>query len=71
MMLTLMFFTLLLMLVGIGVLIWIGYQRVAKHLRNHPEAMPVLIEHLLMPLLGERKEEEADHQESFSLENDN
>ncbi|EAQ78962.1 hypothetical protein DSM3645_27818 [Blastopirellula marina DSM 3645] len=65
-----MFFTLLLLLMGIVVLIWIGCQRVAKHLRSHPAAMKAVIEHLLMPLLGETNVKEADRQDSFSLENE-
>lgn len=35
-----------------GVLIWIGCQRVAGHLRGKPEATGQLVEHVLMPLLG-------------------
>ncbi|WP_437193673.1 hypothetical protein [Planctomicrobium sp. SH527] len=35
-----------------GVLIWIGCQRVAVHLRDKPEATGQVVEHVLMPLLG-------------------
>ena len=68
-MLTLMLFTVLLMLMGIGVLIWIVCRRLVKHLRKHPEAMKAIIEHVLMPLLGETNVEAADSQDGFSLEN--
>ncbi len=35
-----------------GVLIWIGCQRVAVHLRDKPEATGQVVEHVLMPLFG-------------------
>lgn len=68
-MITLMLFTMLLMLSGIGVLIWIGCRRVAKHLRVHPEAMKAVIEHVLTPLLGETNVEAADLHDGVSLKN--
>ncbi len=52
----LMFLTFVLMLAGVGGLIWLGCQRVATHLRGKPEATKAVVEHVLMPLFG-RKEE--------------
>ena len=44
--------TLTAMLGVAGVLIWIGFQRVAVHLRDKPEATSQIVEHVLMPILG-------------------
>jgi len=44
--------TLTAMLGVAGVLMWIGCQRVAGHLRDKPEATGQVVEHVLMPLLG-------------------
>ena len=52
------FFILLMMCGGIGVLVWLGWQRVAAHLKNHPEAARILAEHVITPLLVGEKEPE-------------
>jgi len=44
--------TLTAMLGVAGVLMWIGCQRVAGHLRDKPEATGQVVEHVLMALLG-------------------
>ena len=37
---------------GGGVLVWRGGRRIVPHLRQRPEAVTVLAEHLILPLLG-------------------
>ena len=36
---------------GIGVLVWFGGRRIARHLEVNPEAAKLLAEHVIMPLL--------------------
>jgi hypothetical protein len=51
----LMFLTFLVVMSGIGVLLWFGFHRIALHLRGNPEATRAVVEHVLIPLFG-RKE---------------
>jgi hypothetical protein len=45
------FFTLLLIVGGLGVLAWLGWRRVQAHLKTHPDAARALFDHLIAPLL--------------------
>lgn len=38
-------------------LLFLAFRRVARHLQSHPEAVKVVTEHVLVPLLGQRKNE--------------
>jgi hypothetical protein len=52
----LMFVTFVVTLAGLGVLAWLGFRRIALHLRGNPEGTRAVVEHVLIPLFG-RKEE--------------
>jgi len=46
-------FMALLMLNGVmGVLAWLGWQRIAAHMRENPEAAKLVSEHVIAPLLS-------------------
>ena len=45
------FLTLFMLNGGVGILAWLGWQRMAEHMRKHPEAAHALAAHLLRPLL--------------------
>ena len=49
------FFSLLMICGGIGVLVWLAWQRITAHLRKNPEAAKlvsqVIAEHIIPPLL--------------------
>ena len=53
------FLTLLVLDAGIGVLVWLGWRRVATHLRKNPEAARPLAEHVLAVFLFGEDEKEA------------
>lgn len=48
----LMFVTFVVTLAGLGVLAWLGFRRIALHLRGNPEATKAVVEHVLIPLFG-------------------
>lgn len=52
------FLTLLALDAGIGVLVWLGWRRVAAHLRKNPEAGKLLAQHVLAPMLFGEDEKE-------------
>jgi hypothetical protein len=57
-------FLILLMLDGaVGVLVWLGWRRVAAHLRKKPEVAALLAQHVLTPLLFGEVEKEAGKQD--------
>lgn len=41
---------------GYGFLAYLAFRRVAAHLRNNPEGMKMVTQHVLMPLLGRKPE---------------
>jgi len=45
------FFMLLMLCGGIGVLVWLGWQRIANHLKNDESAKKYFVEHIVTPLL--------------------
>lgn len=42
-----------------GVLVWLGWRRIATHLNNNPEARRLFAEHVVNPLLLGAKAEET------------
>lgn len=46
-----LFVGLLALVGGVGVLVWLGGRKVVAHLRQEPQALPTLAEHLIRPLL--------------------
>jgi len=44
---------------GLGVLVWLGGRRIVLHLQQRPEAVAILAEHLILPLLGKEPKPEA------------
>jgi len=50
-----MFLTFVVMTASFAVLLWLGFRRVALHLRGNSEATRAVVEHVLIPLFG-RKE---------------
>ena len=42
---------------GMIVLVWLGGRRIIGHIRQEPQALPALVEHLVRPLLGGDKPE--------------
>jgi hypothetical protein len=45
-------FCFLFMLCGVlGILVWLGWQRISTHLNNNPEARRLFAEHVVNPLL--------------------
>ena len=53
------FFSLLMICGGIGVLVWLAWQRLSVHLQKNPEAAKLLADHLIVPLLtGEPQEKQ-------------
>ena len=44
---------------GYGFLVWLAVRRVVEHLRECPEGVAALSEHLLLPVFGKRKPEEV------------
>ena len=47
-----LFVGLLALVGGVGVLVWLGGRKVVAHLRQEPQALPALVEHLVRPLLA-------------------
>lgn len=54
----LMFLAFVVVMSGIGVLLWFGFHRIALHLRGNPEATRAVVEHVLIPLFGRKEEPE-------------
>ena len=54
----LMFLILVAFVATVGVLLWLGCQRVAVHLRGNPDATKAVVEHVLIPLFGRKPEPE-------------
>jgi hypothetical protein len=54
------FLTLLMLCGGVGVLAWLGWQRVAAHLNNDAEAKEYFVEHVIAPMLLGEKEPKAE-----------
>ncbi len=54
-----MFVTFVVTLAAFAVLGWLGFRRIALHLRGNPEATKAVVEHVFIPLFG-RKEEETE-----------
>ena len=50
------FFCLLMLNGVVGVLAWLAWQRITKHMRNHPDAAKLVAEHVIAPLLTGQKE---------------
>lgn len=48
----LMFLTFVVVMSGIGVLLWFAFHRIALHLRGNLEATRAVVEHVLIPLFG-------------------
>lgn len=52
-------FLLLFMICGsIGILAWFACQKIAAHLKKNPEAAKLLMEHLIVPMLTDKKSPE-------------
>jgi hypothetical protein len=65
----LLLFCLLVMLCGVlGVLCYLGWQRIAGHLRQTPEAKQYFVEHILTPLLLGEKQPEGEDSPSGTTE---
>ena len=47
---------LLVLVGGLGVLVWLAARRVARHLAGNPEAARLISEHLITPLLIGKQE---------------
>jgi hypothetical protein len=66
-------FVCLLMFCGVvGVLVWLGWQRITAHMQQNPEAAKLVAEHVIAPLLmGGKKPEESpkEEQPNIGLEN--
>jgi len=56
----LIFLTFLLTTAGYGALLWLACRRIMRHLKDNPEAVKAVTEHVLIPLLGRRPEDERD-----------
>lgn len=54
----LMFLTFVVVMSGLCVLLWLGFHRIAMHLRGNPEATRAVVEHVLIPLFGRREAKE-------------
>jgi hypothetical protein len=55
------FFTLLTLVGGIAALVWLGWRRVAAHLRKNPEVAKLIAQHVLAPMLfGEDEQEKPE-----------
>lgn len=54
----LMFLTFVVVMSGLGVLLWFGFHRIALHLRGNPEATRAVVEHVLIPLFGRKEAKE-------------
>jgi hypothetical protein len=52
------FLFLLFLVGGIGVLVWLGAQRIIAHARECPEARKAIAEHILAPLFSPKKPKE-------------
>ena len=50
--------TFILTTVAYGVLIWFASRRLVAHLRDNPEAVAALSEHLIIPILGRKPPED-------------
>ena len=50
---------------GVGVLVWLGGRRIVLHLQQQPEAVTILAERLILPLLGKEPKPEAKKVKGF------
>jgi uncharacterized protein YneF (UPF0154 family) len=50
----------LLVLAGLGALVWFAWRRVSVHLKDNPEAAKLLAEHVIAPLLMADKPKAAE-----------
>jgi hypothetical protein len=50
------FFTLLVLMAAVSAFVWLGWLRVASHLKGNPQAARFLAEHVITPLLLGEKE---------------
>lgn len=50
--------TFLLTTAGHGVVLWLAIRRISRHLQGNPEAVKAVTEHVLIPLLGRRPDNE-------------
>jgi len=53
-----MFLMFVLMAVGEGVVVWLAFARVSRHLQGNPDGVKAVSEHVLIPLLGRRRAED-------------
>ena len=54
------FFSLLMIIGGVGLLVWFSWQRVSAHMQKHPDAAKLVAEHVIAPLLIGPKSDEPD-----------
>jgi hypothetical protein len=57
------FFMLLALVAGVATLVWLGWRRVAAHLRQNPEVAKLFAQHVLAPMLFGEDEKEAGNPE--------
>ena len=55
---------------GIGLLVWFGWQRVSAHMRKHPDAAKLVAEHVIAPLLIGPKSQEPNPEDQAQGEHD-
>jgi hypothetical protein len=53
------FFMLLALVGGVATLVWLGWRRVAAHVRQNPEVAKLLAQHVLVPMLFGEDDKEA------------
>jgi hypothetical protein len=63
----LMFLTFVVVMSGLGVLLWFGFHRIAMHLRGNPEATRAVVEHVLIPLFGRKEATEFESKPDGTL----
>ncbi|HTU92890.1 MAG TPA: hypothetical protein VMF69_22610 [Gemmataceae bacterium] len=56
----LIFMTFLLTTAAYGALLWLACRRVLRHLKGNPEAVKAVTDHVLIPLLGRRPDDDND-----------
>jgi hypothetical protein len=58
------FFCLLMLCGGVGVLVWLAWQRMADHLRDNPEAAKLLAEHVIAPIMAGKNKDQTESPDS-------
>lgn len=43
---------------GIGILVWVAFQKIAAHLKKNPETAKFIMEHVIAPLLPDKQSPE-------------